>query len=170
MNPRRLIIASLAALLLLAADRPLADPARSLAGRYYAQFPNGLVTGEKYTGENIVEVTPVAPRAAYVRIHLDYFNGHVCGIYGVATSQGEAIVYRDTQPDVGNGKCVLTLRRAGKSLSIDDAGGSCRAHCGARGTLSNVTLPYESKRTIRYLPRLKRSPQYRHAMVEWRAR
>src|SRR5215218_7625700 len=88
-----------AAPLLLAADQPQADPAQALAGRYYSQFPNALVSGEKYTGENIVEVVQVAPRAAYVRVHLDYYNGHTCGLNGVAKSQGDALVVRDLEPD-----------------------------------------------------------------------
>ena len=73
--------------MLLAADRPLPDPAHSPAGRYFSQFADGRVTGEKYTGEDIVEVVPVASHAAYIRVHLDYYNGHTCGIYEVASSR-----------------------------------------------------------------------------------
>ena len=154
---------------LLAADRPTDDPAQSLAGRYYAQFADALVGGEKYTGENIVEVVPVASHAAYVRIHLDYYNGHTCGIYGIATSEADSLVYRETQPSPEKGACVLTIRRSGKSLSVDDSGGSCSSYCGARGSLSQVELPYQSKRPIRYLVRLRQSPQYRAAMKTWQA-
>jgi len=171
MDKLRLTLALVAAaMLLLAADRPGTDPAQSLAGRYFAQFPDGLITGEKYTGENIVEVVPVAQGAAYVRVHLDYYNGHTCGIYGVATARADALVYRDLKANYESATgCVLTVRRSGKSLSIDDGGGTCSSYCGARGTFSDVKLPDKSKRPIRYLPRLKQSSEYREALAEWRS-
>ena len=167
MNTAVLALLLTAAPLLLAADQPHPDPAQVLAGRYYSQFPDALVSGEKYTGENIVEVVPVASHAAYVRVHLDYFNGHTCGLYGVAKSYGDALVFRDLKQDLENQVCVLTVRRVGKSLSLDDGGGTCRSYCGARGSLSQVELPYGNKRPIRYLRRLKQSPQYRDALTEW---
>lgn len=151
----------------LAADTALPN----LAGRYYRQFPNALVSGEKYTGENTVEIVPVAPGAAYVRIHLDYYNGHSCGIYGVAQSEGDTLVYRDPGPPSARTegrRCELRVRRSGKSLSIDDGEGSCLDYCGMRGTLSRVALPYGSKRPITYLGRLKSSSQYRAAVATWR--
>lgn len=160
------ILASCAALLLTGATPSRRDPARLLAGRYYEQFPDGFVTGEKYTGQNIVEIVPTAASSAYFRIHLDYYNGHVCGIYGVAQSHSNALTYTDRR-DSGS-KCNLTIRRLGDVLEIDDGSGSCSGYCGARGTLSNVRLPYGSKRPITYLGRLKASPQYRAAIAEWK--
>ena len=154
--------------LLLAAGSAKPDPATQLAGRYYRQFPDGLVTGEKYTGEDIVEIAPVAPRAAYFRISLDYFNGHSCSISGVAREEDGALVYRDPERQYDGTKCVLSIRRAGRSLSIDDGDATCKNDCGARGSLSKVSLPYSSKRPIRYLARLKRSAEYRDAMAQWR--
>ena len=167
----RLVLAFGVAPLLVAADQPIADPAQSLAGRYFSQFADGLVTGEKYTGEDIVEIVPVAPGAGYVRVHLDYYNGHTCGIYGVATAKGDALVYYDSKPNFESARgCILTVRRAGSSLLVDDEGGSCSSYCGARGTLSRVDLPYKSKRPIRYLTLLKQSSEYRDALTEWRSR
>lgn len=156
----------LAALVTLA-PVPTSDSAQQLAGRYYNQFPDGLVTGEKYTGENIVEIVPVASGAAYVRLHLDYYNGHTCALAGVAHSVGDALVYQ-SKDDWDDQTCVLKIRRTGKSLSIDDNGDTCKGYCGARGSLSGVQLPFASKRPIRYLARLKRSPQYAAAIAEWR--
>lgn len=143
------------------------DPVQALAGRYYDQFQNGFVTGEKYTGEDIVEIVPVRPGAAYVRIHLDYYNGHSCGIFGVAKAQSAALVYRDPSPQYDGRICTLRLKRDGRNLSIDDDGGTCSGYCGARGSLSNVSLPYSSKRPIRYLARLRASDEYRDALAEW---
>ena len=158
---------ALIALLALAAG-PATNPVQSLAGRYYRQFPDATIDGSKYTGQDIVEIVPVTPRAAYVRLSLDFFNGHVCGIYGVATVDGDALVYRDPRdPDDGGQPCTLTLRQQGGKLRWDDTKGSCQSYCGARGSL-NGDLPFASKRPIRYLPRLKASRQYQEAIEEWR--
>jgi hypothetical protein len=151
----------------LAATRASADPAKELQGRYYTAFQDALITGETYLGENIVEIVPVRRNAAYVRIHLDYYNGHSCGIFGIAGSIGETLVYRDPKPQYDGTSCALSLKREGGSLLIDDHGGSCSAYCGARGSLSKVRLPYRSKRPIRYLARLKSSSEYRQAVAEW---
>ena len=110
----------------------------------------------------------MASHAAYIRVHLDYYNGHTCGIYGVASSRGDALIYPDPKPNHENAGCVLTMRHVGKSFTIDDGGGSCSSYCGARGTFSVVKLPYESKRPIRYLPRLKQWSEYRGCAREWR--
>lgn len=165
---QRATLAAIVSLALLAAAGPV-DPATLLAGRYYGQFPNALVSGEKYTGENIVEIVQVAPRAAYVRLNLDFFNGHKCGIYGIATAQGDALVYREaSEPSPGERRCTLSIRRRGSKLAWDDDSGTCAAYCGARGSLTNGSLAYASKRPIRYLPQLKASSQYRDALTEWR--
>lgn len=159
---------ALLALPLLLAVGPAADPVQDLAGRYYRQFPNGTMAGDKYTGQDIVEIVPVTPRAAYVRLSLDFFNGHVCGIYGIARVEGDALVYRDPRdPGEGGKPCLLTIRRKGAKLGWSDGEGSCKDYCGMRGTL-NGELPFASKRPIRYLPKLKASRQYREAIEEWR--
>ena len=142
-----------------------------LAGRYAHHFTNAMQDGERYASDDVVEIVPIAPRAAYVRAHIEFTNGHYCAIYGVARAEGDALVYRDPRPAVrDHGRCVLTVRRAGKSLSIDDgAHASCwPGNCGVRGSLTGVKLPYASKRPIRYLPRLKASREYRSALAEWR--
>jgi hypothetical protein len=164
---RRALAAAFVVPLTLAASRASPDPTEQFAGRYYEQFPEGTIDGDKYTGENIVEIVPVAPRAAYIRVHLDFYNGHACSIYGVAQARGTELLY-DDKGAFGD-HCVLTVRRSGSSLSLDDHGGTCKAYCGARGSLSNVQLPYASKRPIGYLDRLKRSSEYQHAIATWRA-
>ena len=159
----------LAVPVLLAAGPASPDPVKGLAGRYYAQFSDGTVTGEKYTGENVVEIVPVAANAAYVRAHLDFFNGHQCDIAGIATSRGATLVYRDLDtPLPGEPACVLTVSHAGSSLKLDDGNRGCSTYCGARGNLTNMSVPFASRRPIRYMPRLKASEQYRRAMAEWR--
>ena len=152
--------------ILLAAGQANFDPAKKLAGRYYRQFPNALVGGEKYTGEDIVEIVPIATGAAYFRLHLDYYNGHICSLSGVAEARRGALFF-DDRGRFGE-RCHLTIALSGKSLRLDDEGGTCQSYCGARGTLSDVRLPYASKRPVRYLAQLKSSAQYQGALADWR--
>lgn len=159
-------IANLCPLLAIAGAQGHHDPAHQLAGRYYRQFPDALVGGGKYEGEDIVEIVPVGPASAYVRLHLDYYNGHVCALSGIANASGDTLTFDDNEPLSGH--CILRVRRTGSQLHLDDSGGSCSAYCGVRGTLSDVSLPYSSKRPIRYLTRLRNSAQYRQAMIRWR--
>ena len=65
----------------------------ALAGDYKKTFPNGTIDGNKYQSEDILEIVKVSPTAAYVRTHLEFFNGHVCNIWGVAKVEGDALVY-----------------------------------------------------------------------------
>ncbi len=165
---RRLAFA--APLLLTAAGPAAPDPVAALAGRYYHQFPDGLVDGTRYTGQDVVEIVAVAPGAAYVRVHLDFYNGHECDVSGVAIAKQGALVYHDPEPShlADDPGCTLTLRHAGKDLRIDDGEGSCHAWCGARGSLSDAKLPFASRRPIRYLAKLKASKEYRDALAAWR--
>ena len=171
MKPRLLLLASLLA---IGAAPASMDPVRSLAGRYSATFPNAMRDGEKYTGENIVEIVPVAPRAAYVRVHTDWYNGHSCSLWGVAEAEGSALVYHeaDTRGHAVLGQCTLSIRRAGRSLRLNDEDGEgCyRRHCGMRGSFRNVDLPLASRRPITYGARLRRSYQFKGAMAEWQAK
>lgn len=145
------------------------DPVTALAGRYSAHFRNGLIDGSSYWSDDVLEIVPVDARHAYVRAETSFFNGHSCSLRGVAAAEGDALVYRDPAPaDDYNGKCVLTIRRAGATLAFDDGDGGCKRYCGARGSFHESRLAWASKRPIRYLARLRGSSEYRQAMVEWR--
>jgi hypothetical protein len=156
-------------MLLTAPSSASSNPVTALAGRYYEQFPDGTIDGNHYTGENIVEIVPVTSSAAYLRIELDFFNGHHCSLAGVASATGSELIYREPGYLKDRGDCTIHVRRLGKSLAIDDDSGACNVgHCGSRGGLANVRLPYASKRPIRYLPRLRSSEDYRDAIQRWR--
>ncbi len=141
----------------------------ALAGRYDHSFPDQLVSGESYTGTDVVEIVPVDATHAYVRFSLDFYNGHSCSLSGVAEAQGDALVYQEPADKAlpGEPPCRLAIRRKGRKLTWDDAG-SCKADCGARGSFSGGDLPWSSKRRITYLARLERSSDYRSALTEWR--
>ncbi len=156
-------------LLLGAVAAAPASPVTELAGRYSWHFRNGMVDGSSYWSDDVVEIVPVDASHAYVRFALEFHNGHSCSLDGVAQTAGEALVYHGLPDDTfGNGKpCRLTIRRQGAKLAYDDDG-TCKAHCGARGSLRG-DLAWSSKRPITYMARLKASRQYRDALAEWHA-
>ena len=155
--------------LLLLAGAAAASPVASLAGHYSHHFKNGLVSGETYWSDDVVEIVPVDTRHAYIRLELAFFNGHSCSLSGIAEARGEALIYQGPADDTfDNGApCRLTIGRRGEALAWDD-GGTCMAHCGARGSLRDGTLPWSSRRAITYMKRLTASSDYRDALAEWR--
>ncbi len=61
-----------ALLMMLAATAGAAEPTslpESMAGVYKHRFANGLVTGEKFQSEDVLEIVPYQAGAAYFRIH-----------------------------------------------------------------------------------------------------
>lgn len=171
---RRLPVRVALAALALAAAAPAArceDAAQALSGRYGEHFANGDVEGHAYASDNVVEIVPVGQGAAYLRIELAFFNGHTCSLSGIGTASGQRIVYESAEFTMpGEPSCVLTLSRRDATLLIDDDGGSCKAHCGERGSLSNVTLPFASRRPILYMARLKSSHEFADALRTWQER
>lgn len=123
--------------------------AQSLAGRYTHSFRNGNVEGESYTSTDEVTVVPVGASRAVVELHLNFFNGHECGIAGLATLEGDALVYRDPEmTGYGDGgPCAIRIRRSGARLYWDDAG-TCSGYCGARGSLRDGSMDFASRRPL----------------------
>ena len=143
---------------------------RMLSGRYSKHFLNGMMDGEKYWSDDVVEIIPLSNDAAYVRVDLEFANGHGCGIFGVAKAENNQLVYREpAKQDSTRPQCILHISKFGSKLHIDDGGGEATCHlghCGARGMLT-WDLPFNSKRPITYMSRLKASPQYLAALSEW---
>jgi hypothetical protein len=148
----------------MAAGAPLRE---TLAGVYKYSFQNGLVSGERYRSEDILEIVPTGPKSVYFRTELEFFNGHQCSLSGIAHLEGPELVYREPESrKILDRACALHLARKGPNVAISDEGGSCQAYCGARGSLSDVTFKYSSRRTIRYMARLKASSEFKEALQE----
>ena len=139
------------------------------AGVYKHDFANGDVSGDKYKSEDVFELVKLSPKTAYFRIHSEFFNGHVCDIWGVADLMPDALTYfgpanMDKQP------CVLKFTADAKGLHVFDVDGACRAeNCGERGGFgsgSDVSYPFAARRAIRYMPRLLASKEYKSAVAE----
>ena len=124
------------------------------------------MSGETFTSENVLEIVKLAPDAAYVRARLNFYNGHLCAIYGVAHVEDRELVYRSPPETYAGAKqCVLHIAVRGNSLTLADAG-TCSANCGARGGFDNAAFPAVSRRSIRYMTRLKASREFAAAMTE----
>lgn len=154
------------------AATPPGTTVQSFAGRYSTHFRNGLVSGEEYWSDDVVEIVPVGERAAYIRVSLQFYNGHSCDIWGVGRAEGARLVYRDPNPPPlpTLPHCTLSLSHRGPDLLIEDAENTCKSYCGMRGSLMHQTLPLTSRRPITYMRRLRDSRNYREAMTAWKDR
>jgi hypothetical protein len=138
----------------------------AIAGVYKHQFKNGLVSGEKYESEDILEIVKVSPTSVYVRANLEFFNGHQCAINGVAKADGDALVYRGETNAQGK-QCLLSVKVSGGKIVLDDKDGACATMtCGARGMYNGKSFALSKKRAIRYMDKLKKSDEYLDSIDE----
>lgn len=141
-----------------------------IEGVYKHRFQNGLVSGETYESEDILEIVKVAEDAAYLRYDLQFYNGHTCNLYGIAEEKGDALVYTDKSSQNPDSACVLRVSiKNGKLLTEDlspydsDRTYGCQSYCGARGGFKDVSFDMKAKRKIRYLKKLKNSEEFKQA-------
>lgn len=163
------------------AAMPAPPPVQSMeriAGVYKHRFTSGVIVPgtdrtDAYQAEDIVEIVPYDRKHVYVRVHLDFFNGHTCGIHGMARFEDGMFVYRSALPPLADDPpCTLKVgEKDGKLVLTDrpfpDSARTCEAYCGARGSL-NYEIGMDKRRPIRYLERLKASRQYEEARDELR--
>ena len=123
------------------------------------------IEGGKYQSEDVLEIVKVRPDQAYVRVHLLFFNGHQCSVYGIAKVEGDELVYRTRR--YNDQMCVLTLRRNGNRVVFGDKDSACHDEfCGMRGIFEGQGFPLSSRRPIRYMKRLLKSREYAEAIAE----
>ena len=148
------------------------DVIENIEGVYKHRFTNSLVTGEKYQSEDIVEIVRYSSDAIYFRVKLAFYNGHGCGIYGIAKYSEGAFVYKDSFSSDPKEICTLKVIPGQKVLSITDTvdenvQSTCSRYCGARGSLTDYEIEMEKKRKIRYMPIILKSVQYLEAVEEY---
>jgi hypothetical protein len=142
------------------------------AGVYKQRFENGLVSGETYISEDIFELVKVSKGAAYFRVHMEFFNGHECNLWGIAELTAAALVYHGPV-DYDGKPCVFNITADGDGIVFDDVGGACRnLSCGARGGYGNgehfsASFMHKSRRPIRYMRTLLASTEYTEAAAEY---
>jgi hypothetical protein len=141
-------------------------------GVYKHRFRNGSVSGETAEAENILEIVEVAPGRAYVRADLSFFNGHQCGFTGVAALESTGLVYRAPANGASGAACVLSVTRSNDekgvaAVALIDDQDQCRAaFCSAGGGFNGVSWKADSRRSIRYLDRLRASEPFAAALNE----
>ena len=142
-------------------------------GVYKHSYDNSDVSGDHFKSENILEVTAYKPDANYIRLHLEFYNGHMCDIRGMATITPSALVYHDPMDSNGT-PCTLTLQEGADGVHIFEAQeGACRNEtCGARGgygysPTGTVDFKRLERAPIRYMPLLLGSREYRTAAAEY---
>ena len=137
----------------------------SIAGVYKHRFENSNVEGGKYQSEDVLEIVKVRPDQAYIRAHLEFYNGHQCAVHGIANVEGDALVYRTRR--YNDQMCVLKLRRTGDRVVFGDKNSACHDEfCGMRGMFDGQGFPLSSRRPIRYMKRLVSSREYGEALAE----
>jgi len=140
----------------------------SLAGRYSRHFKNGFVTGQRYESDDVVEIVPVDAGHAYLRLNLQFHNGHRCDLSGIARAERDELVYRLPVSKWTDGRqCTISVQRRGRQLRWTD-NNSCAGYCGATVSLTDG-LPWASRRNISYLKRLRGSSEFHDAMRAWRS-
>lgn len=162
------VVVLLAGFSALAADAPL-DPA-TIAGVYKHSFANGDVQGDKYRSEDVLELVPVTPKTVYFRTHLEFYNGHECGLSGIADVEGEALVFHDPATDYQGKHCVLRIETNTKGVAFrePDPDWPCKnQYCGARGAFDGQGFAAVERRTIRYMPKLLGSKEYHQALDDY---
>jgi hypothetical protein len=137
-----------------------------LAGVYKKTFQNGNIDGGKYQSEDILEIVKISPTTAYVRTHLEFFNGHVCNIWGVAKVEGDGLVYHRETNSQGK-PCLLSMKVQAGKVTLDDKDGACAiGTCGNRGMYNGTAFELKKRRVIRYMDVLVNSDQYKDAVDE----
>ena len=136
-------------------------------GVYRMRFKNALVDGTKYVSEDILEIVRYGEDRVYIRTHLEFFNGHSCGLYGIASYEDGAFLFVKPKPMAGAAPCTLKIKLSKKNVVFVDVDHSCNRFCGLRGGFDGASFPYKARRTIHYMERLKNSRQYQEAVQEF---
>jgi len=140
---------------------------KRIEGVYKSRFANSTVQDEHFESEDILEIVSYSPNAIYFRVHLEFYNGHTCDLYGIAAYENGSFVFHG-KSDVSDAICNLTIRADGGNVTLDDVGGNCRTYsCGARGGYHGVSFPIKSRREIKYMKRLKASHEYAEAAADF---
>ena len=154
---------------------------KDMEGVYKHRFKNGIIaTGkapmeadEPYESEDIVEIVRYDDEHIYVRAELQYYNGHSCSISGIARYEKQGFVFHDPEPAyTGAPSCKLRVTVTRDKLLLTDRDStdgesSCQVgYCGARGTLSNLSIDKSTRRPIRYMNLIVKSRQYRKAIED----
>ncbi|MES2906214.1 MAG: hypothetical protein V4691_04210 [Pseudomonadota bacterium] len=139
---------------------------KRLEGVYKTQFKSGLVDGTEYMAEDIFEFLHVRDNAAYFKLHLEFYNAHVCDLSGIAKHTGTkgSFIFKDGDAE---DICILNIQAKDGQIVFSDNDSHCNKYCGARGSISGSGFPLNKKRKIRYMPLILKSEEYRGAVENY---
>lgn len=171
------VCAIIAAFATLALAQNVTTPIEQFAGVYKIRKPNGIYNGvdkkgeqiiDKFVSEDVLEIIPYQPDSLYFRKETLFFNGHPCGINGIAKqTQPNTYLFDDYEAD-SQLRCKLQISISDSKIEFKDVTprddsfkwqSACQSYCGARGNIED-SWPRNKRRDIRYLPRLKNSVEY----------
>jgi hypothetical protein len=146
----------------------------ALEGVYKRRFKSGVVVpgqpDEVMEVEDVLELVRHDARHLYFRAKLQFYNGHTCGLYGLARFEAGRFVYRAPTPASNGATCTLWIAADKSHVTLTDAppngSSTCQEFCGARGSFRDWRIERSKRRPIRYLPRLMASREYGEAVGE----
>jgi hypothetical protein len=142
-----------------------------MEGVYKHRFSNSDASGDKFQSEDILEFVPVSGLAAYVKAHLEFSNGHVCDLAGIAEfKKTAAFIYQDEDVADQAGQCRLSIRKNADQVSFEDPDGNCEKFCGVRGSFDGATFAMSARRKIGYMPIILKSKEYLDSLQSYRQR
>jgi hypothetical protein len=118
-----------------------------IEGIYRKRFQNSDTGGNRFMSTDELQIVQIDKNSAYFSVGLSFYNDHACGLYGTASVENGALVYRNG--DRGPAElCELQIKRARGVISLSDVGGHCRYSCGARGGYNGAEFRISSRRKI----------------------
>ena len=158
---------SLGAVLAAETSKNAVATIKRIEGVYKTRFANSTVHDEHFTSENILEIVPYDGDKIYFRVHLEFYNAHLCDLVGIAVYEGGKFVFRIPN-DVLADSCELAISQAGGDIVLEDVGGNCKTYsCGARGGFQGSGFPMKARREIKYMKLLKASHEYADAVADF---
>ena len=138
----------------------------ALQGVYKDRFDNQMVDGEKYKSEDIFEFVGVRGNAAYIKLHLEFVNGHECNLAGIARQQADkSFLFQDSEIE---NSCGLQIKFDPNDIHFsDDEQDNCGKFCGARGGFSGAGFSRKSRRDIKYMKVILNSAEYKEAVENY---
>lgn len=145
-------------------EAPIID---QITGVYKKRFKNGFISGETYIAEDILEIVKINDNTIYFRTDLEFFNGHVCELYGTAVYKGDNLFLYENKEGL---KCKLAIQVTEKDIYFIDGYADshhCRDdHSGFRGGFDSTSFKRSLRKPIKYMNILKNSYEYNVSLEE----
>lgn len=138
--------------------------------------------------ENVLEIVPINGSQFYVRLDTYGENADRCKFFGVAELRDDRLTYRGApehfitwkrnpapppdylaaRDELASCELTFSMDQDGARIVVADVGKYCmrRGFCGNRAYFDGWDFPTGSRRDIKYMKRLKASPEYTSALEE----